>query len=165
MMAIAFCLFSFVTSEELVQAQTIAPRSEAASQATEREQFTAELKKLRSEVLQIGIEFQSWKIKQLERELQQVLREQDHLTQQENAIQQRIAELTEQAETSLPTEEGAVGEAEVVKNGLIEKGLNEVQTRRQPLTERAAELTRQLNQEGIRLQELINKTKQLQAEN
>jgi chromosome segregation ATPase len=126
-------------------------------------QLSEEMKRLRLEVVRQGIEFQEWKVKQLERELQPLLGEQQRLEEQERLIQQRIAELNQQSSEVAKADE--VGEEESARNELTEKALKRLQEKRQPAGERSAELSEQLKREQQRLRELVQKARQLENGN
>lgn len=158
------CLLTLCATAGLAQTRTAVSTPEADNPTIAFKQLMAELKRLRLEVLQQGIEFQQWKIKQIESELQPMQREQDHLTQQETAIRQQIAEIDQHAASSTPTGTAPGSEIETIKTELAEKGLPAIHSKREPITERVSELTRQLNQEEARLYDLLNKAKKLRTE-
>jgi chromosome segregation ATPase len=126
-------------------------------------QLSEEMKRLRLEVVRQGIEFQEWKVKQLERELQPLLGEQQRLEEQERLIQQRIAELNQQTSEAAKADE--VGEEESARTELTEKALKRLQEKRQPADERSAELSEQLKREQQRLRELVQRARQLENGN
>lgn len=75
------------------QAQT--PTGETQQQAAVNRQLLVEIKSLRRELLQQAVEFQQWKLDQINRELQQVQTEQHRLSLEEQLVQQEINELAE----------------------------------------------------------------------
>jgi predicted nucleic acid-binding Zn-ribbon protein len=157
-------LLVFMAVVGLAQTPPAAPGQEAENPAVLLQQLRAEVKKCRLEVVEQGIEFQQWKIKQLEREFQRVQSERQRLGEQEQSINQRIAELDSYAASAGPGQEGEVEESKAIK-ATISKGLKKLQTQQQPISEREAELAELLGQEQQRLEELLKKARQLKAEN
>jgi chromosome segregation ATPase len=155
-------LLAFVAMAGL--AQTQAPNQSAENQAALLKQLSAEVQQLRLEVIQQAIEFQHWKIQRLERELQPIQSERQRLGEQEQAINQLIAELEQHIGNALPAQEGTTGELEAMKAASTEKGLKELSSKQQLVVQRETELTEQLAQEQQRLQELERKAKKLRAE-
>jgi hypothetical protein len=155
--AIIVGIFGFSTLAFPAQAQT--PHQSADGQAALLKQLTAELQQLRMEVIQQAIEFQNWKIKQLERELLPIRNERQRLGEQEQAIRQLTAEIDAQAGGASSVPEGGISEQQTIKAVYPEKELKDLSTKQQLITEREAELTQQLEQEQNRLQEFIKKTR------
>ncbi|HKR59985.1 MAG TPA: hypothetical protein VJS64_09620 [Pyrinomonadaceae bacterium] len=155
-------LFAFIAMTGLAHAQAL--NQSADSQAALLKQLSSELQQLQLEVIQQAIELQNWKIKQLERELQPIQSERQRLREQEQAINQLIAELEKQRGNIAPVQESTAGEIEAVKAAYTEKELKELSTKQQLFTQRETEITEQLDQEQQRLQEFIKKAKKLRAE-
>ncbi|MBS1808753.1 MAG: hypothetical protein JST84_11220 [Acidobacteria bacterium] len=156
---ITLLLFAFITFIQSVQSQPNPPANEGNTTAA----VQSELKKLRFEMLQQRIEFQEWKIKQLDRDLQRVLNEQQQLQDQAQAISRQIAELDAQAPEPIAPQPNAIEERQAMKSALQDEELKRIQVKLQPLNERASELNSQINQEQTVLQELHTKTKALTA--
>ena len=157
-----FCLLVLAVMAVVTKAQT-APRPEAERLETVKKQFAAELRELKIELLQQGIEFQEWKIKHLERDLQQLQTEQLRLGEQERTFNQQDAELEQNISNAPPVTEG-VGELQVMKDDLTGKRMKDLQAKQQPLFQQEAELREQLKQEQVRLDELLKKVQKLKAE-
>jgi hypothetical protein len=155
MMTIAFVTLTIAATTRLAHAQTVAPSTDAENLAALHKQFTAELKKLRLEVLQQGIEFQEWKIKQLERELQQVVDKRQRLEEESHVIHQQLAELEDPASNSTHAEAGQVSELDAIKANLIGEGQEKLLAARQAIAQQEADLTGLLKQEQARLQGLL----------
>jgi chromosome segregation ATPase len=145
------------------QAQTAAPANETECVAALRQELAAELRKLRLELAEQSMEFQQWKIKQLERDLEQVNSEQQRLLLEENSLQQEIAELAKQPD-NLPSEPGQTSGLELVKTQLNEHELPRLRTARSKLDQRIFELTEQLRREEARQRDLQQQAKRLQTE-
>ena len=147
------CLLALITFVRISSAQ-----SETTEVASLKQQFKAELRSLRAELLQQGIEFQAWKIKQLERELQRLKLERERLEETEQNIRRQLANV----EQSIAA--GASGEQEGMKAELNGTHLPGARSKTQPLVEQETELQRQLEQEQQQLQSLQTKLKQLKVE-
>jgi len=155
-------LLALASMAGLARAQS--PNQSAESQAALLKQVSAELKQLRLEVNQQAIEFQNWKIQRLERELQPIQSERQRLGEQEQDINQLIAELEKHAGHATPAQEGAGREMEAVKAEYTEKGLKDLSIKQQLVAQRETELAEQLAQEQQRLQELMREAKKLRAQ-
>jgi hypothetical protein len=153
-------LLAFVAMAGVAQS----PDQSAENQAALLKQLSAEVQQLRLEVIQQAIEFQHWKIQRLERELQPIQSERQRLGEQEQAINQLIAELEKYTGNATPAQEGAIGEMEAMKAEYTEKELKELSIKQQLAVQRETGLTEQLAQEQRRLQELERKAKKLRAE-
>ena len=153
-------LLAFVTMAGWADGQV--PNQSAESQAAQLQQISAELRRLKLEVIQQAIEFQNWKIMRLERELQPIQNERQRLGEQEQAITQLGAELNNHAGNATPVQD-AVGEIEAIRAAFIEKGLKELSLKQQLAAQRETELSEQLEQERQRLQELVERGKQLRV--
>jgi chromosome segregation ATPase len=152
------------------------PEGEAETLAAVRTQFKAEVAGLRAEMLQQGVEFQEWKIKQLERELRRVEADDRGLEEAEQSVLRQIAEVEQgiaqspaqggepRSEPSPEGEARALGEQEGARAELRGTHLKGVQSKRQPLAEQAAEIRAQIRDEEQRLQELRKRLQQLKAE-
>lgn len=144
------CLLALITFVKISSAQ-----SDPTDVAALKQQFKSEIGSLRAELLQQGIEFQEWKIKQLERELQSIKTERERLGETEMNIRRRLADI----EQSIAA--GASGEQEGMKTELNGTHLQGVRNKTQPLVEQETELQKQLEQEQQQLQVLQTKLKQL----
>lgn len=145
---ILFCAV-WLTFAGAALAQT--PNNETQSQAAATRQLLVEINALRRELLQQAIEFQQWKLNQINRELQQVQTEQQRLAEEEQWLQQEINELTAASDGK--------SELETLKNELAGERTQKLRNRQQPLHERATELTGQANKEEQRLRQLTDKLK------
>ena len=152
---LAFALLILLLLSASAVAQT-APT--AADQAALLKQMTAEIKQLRAELIRQASEFQTWKLKQLERELLTVQSEQQYLRELENRLQQQLATLVSH-EPSANAEQTT--ELEIVRAAHIEDGLKPLQLKQQPLARREAELSEEISREKMRLQELQQKAEKL----
>jgi len=149
---------TFMTMSGRVHAQ--APNQSAGTQAAMLQQTSAELRRLRLEVIEQAIEFQNWKIMRLERELQPIQDELRRLSEREQAIAQLVADLNNHRTNTSPAQE-ALEEIEAAKAAYTEKGLKKLSIKRQLAAQRETELTEQLEQERRRLQEFIEKARKL----
>lgn len=156
---IALSLFAFIILIQIAQSQPITP----ANWENPVAEVQAELKALRLELLQQRIEFQEWKIKQLDGDLQCILKEQQQFQEHAQAISRQIAELDAQAAEPLVSQRDTIDERQAMKTALRDEEMRHIQAQLQPLSERAAELHRQLNQEQLVLQELLEKAKALKS--
>src|SRR5262249_1664492 len=118
--ATALGFLVFMTVAGRVHAQ--APNQSAESQAAQLRQISAELRRLRLEVIQQAIDFQNWKIARLERELQPIQNERRGLSEREQAITQLVAEFNNHR-TNTATAQEAVEEMEAMKAAYTEKEL------------------------------------------
>ena len=151
-------LLAFVTMAGRAQSQS--PNQSAESQAAQLQQISAELRRLRLEVIQQAIELQNWKIKRLEQKLHSIQSHRRRLSEQEQAINQLNAEFNNHVG---PVQE-TVEEIEAIKAAYTEKGLKELSIKRQRIAQRETELSERLEQERQRLQELVERGKQLRVE-
>ena len=149
----ACCLLALVTLVQISRAQ-----SEPTDVIALKQQFTAEIKSLRVELLQQGISFQEWKIKQLERDLQRLKSERERWEETEMNLRRQLANV----EQSIAA--GASDEQEGMKAELNSTHLRGVRNKTQPLVEQETELHKQLEQERQQLEALQTKLKQLKAE-
>lgn len=129
---------------------------------TQIRQISAELKVLRLEVLQQGIELQSWKIEQAERELSPILKEQELLKEEEDLIRQQLTELEHSAESPTATQENMVTEAEVIKTALSENNLKWIEARRETLKAQASELSQRSNEALTARHNILKRIQSLQ---
>ena len=148
-----FLAFITVTGHAIAQT----PNQSAENQTVLLQQTTAELRRLRLELLDQAIEFQNWKIMRLERELQPVQDERRGLSEQEQAINQLIAELNNHRSGAIPAQD----EIEAAKTTYTEKELKKISVRLQQAAQRETELTDQLEEERRRLQEFKDKARKL----
>lgn len=137
---LAVCLFAIP-----VAAQDRAGEPQKQLDATA--QLLAEVKKLRMELLQQSIEFQQWKLRQIERELQQAQSENDRLANQVGGVEQEVA--------ALAAEPGKESESFREENL---RQLQQLQSHQQPVRERIAALTAERNREETRLRQLSART-------
>jgi hypothetical protein len=151
--AAAVGFLTFITMAGRAHAQ--APNQSAENQAALLQQTSAELRRLRLEVIEQAIEFQNWKIMRLERELQPIQDELRRLSEREQAITQLVADLNNHRTNTSPAQE-ALEEIEAAKAAFTEKGLKKLSIKRQLAAQRETELTEQLEQERRRLQEFIS---------
>jgi GTPase involved in cell partitioning and DNA repair len=126
------------------------------AQTTDVDKLTAlqtEVRKLRVELLQQRIEFQQWKIAQLESDLKRVREEREKAEAEERAVQQAIAEARtdEQEEIVSP------------KTELIETSLKQAQARQAAGQQHEMELQEKLAREQSVLQQLAARAKQMQG--
>jgi hypothetical protein len=159
---ILFCLLALGAFAQVTHAQTVANESENITAL--RRQFESELRKLRLELLQQSLEFQQWKIKQLERDAQQAALEQQRLLHEENSLQQALAELLQQL-SNLPTAgSGQTGELEAMKVELNDRELPRLRAMRPAIDQRVSELTDALRREEIRQRDLQKQANRLKSE-
>lgn len=142
------CLLALITLVKISNAQ---------SEPTEFVVLKQQITILRAELLQQGIDFQEYKIKQLARELQRLKPERERLEETEQNLRRRIADV----EQSIAAD--ASGEQEGMKAELNGTHLQGIRNKTQPLVEQETELLRQLAQEQEQLQALQTKLKQLKA--
>lgn len=149
---IGLCLFAVMTASGFAQTQTPERAGgNAEHQTVLNRQLMAEIRQLRVELLRQNLEFQQWKLKQIKRELQATLAEQQHLEEEEYAMQQELAALSTASESP--------GELELLKAELTGNLAQKRLARRQPVNQRVDELTLQVNQEGVRLRQLTERLK------
>ena len=151
-------LLAFITMAGRAHAQD--PNQGAENQAALLQQTSAELRRLRLEVIEQAIEFQNWKIMRLERELQPIQDELRRLSEREQAITQLVADLNNHRTNTSPAQE-ELEEIEAAKAAYTEKGLKKLSIKRQLAAQRETELTEQLEHERRRLQEFIEKARKL----
>jgi hypothetical protein len=149
---------TFITMAGRAHAQ--APNQSAENQVALLQQTSAELRRLRLEVIEQAIEFQNWKIMRLERELRPIQDELRRLGEREQAITQLVADLNNHRTNTSPVQE-ALEEIEAAKAAYTEKGLEKLSIKQQLAAQRETELTEQLEQERRRLQEFIEKARKL----
>lgn len=168
-MSIAVCCFlMLVALAKISDAQTGAPVAD--DLAGVRQQFQSELRELRLELIAQGLEFQEWKIRQLERDIERIEAEQRLLEEEEQSIRQQLAAVTAAVDPAAPAVEPrppgedarSVSDDEVTRADLSGPRLKRVRARRQPLADQEAELRKQLAQEQRKREELVKKLKQLQ---
>lgn len=156
------CLLTLIVFAVVSGAQPGAARTEQSDVAELRQQFKAELTGLRVELLEQGLEFQRWKIAQLDRELQRVEAETRQLDEAEQGIFRQLAEVEQSIEPAAGESE-THGEQTGMKAQLTGPRLRGVQTKRQPLLAQADDLRGQLRQEREHEQELVKKLTQLKS--
>ena len=154
---LALLLLSIATSARTASAP------DADDQAVRFTQMAAEIKRLRSEIIEQALEFQAWKLRQLERELLSTQSELQHLREMESNVQQQIAELEQHTSHDLSSGAERVGEMEIIKAAYTEDSLKPIQLKQQPLADREAELREEISREKTRQQELQQKARQLRA--
>jgi len=159
---ILFCLLALGAFAQTPHAQTVANESENVTAL--RRQFESELRKLRLELLQQGLEFQQWKIKQLERDAQQAALEQQRLLHEENSLQQELAELSRQLDDSPNAGSAQTSELEAMKTELNDQELPRLRARRPAIDQRVSELNDELRREEIRLRDLQKQANRLKSE-
>lgn len=142
------CLLALITLVKISNAQ---------SEPTEFVALKQQITILRAELLQQGIDFQEYKIKQLARELQRLKPERERLEETEQNLRRRLADV----EQSIAAD--ASGEQEGMKAELNGTHLQGIRNKTQPLVEQETELLRQLAQEQEHLQALQTKLRQLKA--
>ncbi len=86
------------------------PAPAAADQAVLRKQMTAEIKRLRLEIIEQAIEFQSWKLKRLEGELLATRRELQRMRELESALQHSLADLEAELREEISREKARLQE-------------------------------------------------------
>jgi len=117
-----------------------------------------EVRQLKLELLQQGIEFQTWKIQQLEKELAQVQEKKQRIETQERSAQQRLAEFN-----SVPTAGGESGEATEMRDTLSQKRMKQISEVQEPVVQQETELLNRLQQERNRLTQLQLRAKRIRA--
>lgn len=125
--------------------------------APDLRQLTAEVHKLRAELVHQQLEFQEWKLKELARELQQLHAEQQRLADEERALEQELGTLNDAAAPIAPE---AVSEAQALRASSSAR-TQKLRTRQEPLHQRLAELTAQWQQEETRRQQLVQQVQRL----
>ena len=120
-------------------------------------QSRQEIRKLRLEILQQGIEFQCWKINLLEKESAQVQQELDQLKEQEQRVHQQRANLSDPVAN--PS-----GEADELRKDFPGNRLKAINEKQQSLEQREMELRNQLTEEKNKLQELLMKEKKIRTD-
>ena len=145
------------------KAARTSPTSEVGDQSSLCNQMAAEIKRLHLEIIEQAIEFQNWKLKQLERELLSTQSKLQHLREMESSVQQQIAGLEPQATHDLSSDAESIGELEIVKAAHTEDSLKPIQLKQQPLAEREAEISEEISREKTRLQELRQRAGQVRA--
>jgi chromosome segregation ATPase len=113
-------------------------------------QLLLEVKNLRLELLQQRVEFQQWKLNQIERELQLARAEQERLDEEGREIARELAAIPGSADEQ---KEGESLRAEA--GGQLRK----LQSRQAPIRERVAELSAQHNREETRMRQLAAQLK------
>ncbi len=149
---ITLCCTLWFAFALVAQAQT--PAGEAQQQAAINRQLLGEIKTLRRELLQQAIEFQQWKLDQINRELQLAQTEQQRVFREGQLLQQEINELAAASDSS--------NEIETLRSELSGERTQKWQRRQQPLDDRVGVLTEQARKEEKRLRQLTDK---LKAEN
>lgn len=125
--------------------------SETPQQAAVNRQLLTEIKTLRRELLQQSIEFQQWKLEQINRALQQAQTEQQRIFHEGQWLQQEINELSAASDGK--------NEVEAIRNELTGERMQKQRARQQTLDERVTMLTEQAQQEEKRLRQLTDKLK------
>jgi len=115
------------------------------------QKLVAEIRQLRLELLRQKLEFQAWKTREIERELQQAQAEQQQLEEEERRLQEEWAAL------SLATEGQA--EVETLKTEISGERLQRLRARQQPVSDRVAELNAKFQQEETRLKQFMRQLK------
>lgn len=140
-------LFLFVL---LLASVTVAAQTNDADKITV---LQSEVRKLRLELLQQRIEFQQWKIEQLEAALQQTREELAKLDAEERGVQQVLSDA------------GAADEAEILsyKTELRETTLKKTHAQQAASQQRETELQNKLQREQQTLQTLVQKMRQVKA--
>jgi chromosome segregation ATPase len=157
----AGCLLFLAVSSAAMRAQIGVPVVRAEDAADSCRQFTAEVQKLRVELVQQKIEFQEWKIKQFEREIQQAQVEQQRLAHEDQSLQQRLLELAQEINASQQREQ--IKDLEAMKTELRENDLSKLQARLLPLNQRVADLAEQLKQAVSERNKLSQQDERLKA--
>lgn len=146
---IAFCFFTLAIAAGTASAQT--PGVQAETQAALNRQLLAEIKQLHLDLLRQRLEFQQWKLRQIERELQTAQAEQQRLAEEELAMQQVLADLS-----NAPN---GLAEIEYLKKELTGSRTEKLRAGQQPVNLRVAELTEQLSREETQLRQLAGRLK------
>jgi len=113
----------------------------------------SEIRQLRLELIQQRMEFQQWKIAQLEAVLKVAKEEREAMEAEERAIHQSLTEVT--------TSEG--DESARFRTELTETSLRKLQIRQTASQQREADLQQKLAQEQTILQELSERARRLSA--
>jgi chromosome segregation ATPase len=155
------CLLTLAGFVRFSSAQNSVAPSTTTDVTALRQQFKTELTSLRTEMLQQGIDFQEWKIKQLERESQRLNAERGQLEEAEQSLLRQLAAVEQSLQQS---DAPSNSEHEGMKNKLNGTHLQGIRNKRQPLDQQWGELQAQLQQEHQQLQTLQKKLAQLKAE-
>ena len=150
----SIALFCAVWFAFTLGAQAQTPASEAAQQAALNRQLLVEIRSLKRELLQQAVEFQQWKLDQINRELQKAQTEQQRLAYEGQLLQQEINELTVASDGQ--------SEIETLRTELTGERTQSFLNRQQPIVERVSILAEQSQKEEKRLRQLTDK---LKAEN
>ncbi|MBL8203595.1 MAG: hypothetical protein JNM09_05140 [Blastocatellia bacterium] len=113
----------------------------------------SEIRQLRLELIQQRMEFQQWKIAQLEAVLKAAKEEREAMEAEERAIHQSLTEVT--------TSEG--DESARFRTELTETSLRKLQIRQTASQQRESDLQQKLAQEQTILQELSERARRLSA--
>lgn len=142
-----FCLFALTTAGRAQSSTSVKPASpdaEATVQSDANRQLIAEIQQLRLELLRQCIEFQQWKLNQIERELHLAQSEQQRLISEERQTQQELNEV------SVPI----TGEGELLKAALTGDHRQKRLAHLQSVDQQVDELSERLRQEEGRLRQL-----------
>lgn len=128
----------------------------ASAQPTNPDQFTAlqsEVRQLRRELVQQRIEFQQWKIEQLETALKEVKEQRETLEAEERAVQQALTDTS-----AMDGDETATFRTE-----LIETTLKKLRAQQAAEQQRESELQQKLAREQTVLQDFTKRLQSLRA--
>jgi len=122
--------------------------------------LSTEVRALRLELCKLQLEFRQGKVAQLERELRQAQSDGRQMEVQERALRQDVAAIDQQLnDSTLAAEERK--ELEANKAEMLSGGLETLRAEQRTTAQRESELSKQLEQEQQRLQELLGKLKKL----
>lgn len=138
-------------------AQTKPSAIESEDLATLVKQNCQEIRKLRMEILQQGIEFQGWKINLLEKDVALVQQELNQLAEQKQRIHQQQTNLIDSAAN--PS-----GEADELRKDFPGNRLKTINEKQESLEQREMELRNQLTDEKNKLQELLMKGEKIRLD-
>jgi DNA repair exonuclease SbcCD ATPase subunit len=176
MMAVLFCLLALIATAQFGQSQTPIPgkniggssysapnqpNNEPETQATLLQRLAAEVRKLRSELLEQRLESQELRITLLKNELEQARATQQQLEEQERTISQEVAEVEKQlGQASLMVADRE--QLEATKAELV-GGLERLRVEQQKLAERKTQLLELLERAEQRRQELLEQARKFAA--
>ena len=140
-------------------AQSLLPPAEDATALLK--ECRKEIEKLRLEVLQQGIEFQAWKIRQLEKEALRVQQQRANLDEQDQLLRQQLAGLDAVSGDSSAADQA--GELQAIKTELSDNRRKQLDEERGGIAKLESEVAEQLRLEKNRLQELLIRAKKLRG--
>jgi len=138
-------------------------QNEGLNQPAPLQQLSLEVKTLRLELHKLQVELQQVKVAQLERELQQAQADARRLATQGNALNQEVAAFDHHlSQLELTADERK--EVEANKAELLGGSLETLRAEQRAAAQREAEVSKQLEREQQRLEELLGILKKLRGE-